>query len=174
MKDERPERAPLEKILDYGFARGRAERKRVALKCGHRVWIARNSYPRRTRCWKCLKDAQHEWDKRNSCAHGFLGDNRANCKDCRIEQLEADRDWHKLYTRLEADPEAPPGSTGETAPRCIACIIAERDEARAVLEEYRAALEEHHAALEELGRIGWPCRLKELPRLYEEATRKEQ
>lgn len=43
-------------------------------------------------------------------------------------------------------------------------------EAEAEAEKY---LEEYNAALKELERIGWPCRLRELPGLYEELARKQ-
>jgi hypothetical protein len=33
--------------------------------------------------------------------------------------------------------------------------------------------DEYSAALKELERIGWPCRLRELPGLYEDLARKQ-
>ena len=38
-------------------------------------------------------------------------------------------------------------------------------------EERRKEKEEYDATLEELEKIGWPCRLRELPALYTEACR---
>lgn len=95
-KDQRPSKAPLKLITEHNPTRGRSRRKQtehrlVGLECGHTAYIGKNAFPQRTRCYDCLDLAKTRWDEEHICKHGVIStDHYENCKNCRIEELEAE------------------------------------------------------------------------------------
>lgn len=86
---ERPTIVPLRKIVEYHPVRRRMEMRMVDLECGHKGFIRKSDYPKRTRCRICFQELVNSWDAEHTCSHGVLmKTSNTLCKDCRIAELE--------------------------------------------------------------------------------------